>query len=71
LVPPVIAPDDTLRRAGSQFRELGTHRRAAAYYPIGERERRREAMYRFFFWTAVATVVVWTAYSAYSALHFM
>jgi len=28
-------------------------------------------MYRVFFWTSVATVVVWTAYSAYSALHFM
>jgi len=28
-------------------------------------------MYRMVFWAGIATFVVWTAYSAFSALHFM
>jgi len=28
-------------------------------------------MYRIVFWAGVATMAVWTVFSAYSALHFM
>jgi len=28
-------------------------------------------MYRLFYWLSIATLVVWTVYSAYSALNFM
>jgi hypothetical protein len=66
----IIATSDKKKTACG----AGTKTAGPAYHPRTERRLRalptapREPMYSVVYWTGLATLLVWTAYSAYSAI---